>query len=227
MHPTIRVIFFDAAGTLIHLPRGVGYHYRIVAEKHGCHVAESEWTAAFRAVWSLMPIPQTSGAPREDDDKGWWRALVGRVVDRCLPHGKPFDRDAYFEELYAHFALPGVWGLYPDAEVALQKLGGEFRLAVLSNFDSRLRVILSHLGITGLFEKLIISSEVGADKPHEPIFRHALSAMGVNPDEAVHVGDDPDADWQGASRVGIRCYELDRSRNSLEDLPQFLRSLTA
>ncbi len=66
----IEVIFFDAAGTLFHLPRGVGHHYREVALRHGCEIAEGDLRAAFAAVWKTMPLRPATRVARADDDRG-------------------------------------------------------------------------------------------------------------------------------------------------------------
>src|SRR5438093_5066894 len=137
----INAVFFDAAGTLIHLPKSVGWHYRLIALRHGLELHEQDLNAAFRVAWKAMPARPALRCARPDDDKGWWRELVGRVLDDfAVPRG--FDQGAYFEELYTHFAEPGVWALFPEVERVLAQLGGRFRLGVISNFDRRLRTIL-------------------------------------------------------------------------------------
>lgn len=216
-----KVIFFDAAGTLFHLPRGVGWHYRDVASRHGWTLEEADLRLAFGAVWSAMPCRSPSRAPRSDDDKGWWRELVERVLDQCgaPPGGGDGVRDAYFEELYAEFTKPGVWALFPEVREVLTALQSRCRFGLISNFDGRLRPILDQLGLAQFhFDPLIISSEVGADKPDSWIFEQALDRAGAKPDEALHVGDDPVRDWQGASAVGLRVFELRRPENSLRGL---------
>jgi putative hydrolase of the HAD superfamily len=115
-----------------------------------------------------------------------------------------------------------VWALYPDVIPALSKLRGKYRLGVISNFDGRLRTILDGLGIAHFFETIVLSSETGADKPHEWIFQRALADLRVQPYEAAHVGDDPVRDWQGAEAAGLHCFRLNRTENSLHDLPAFL-----
>src|SRR5204863_264855 len=65
---------------------------------------------------------------------------------------------------------------------------------------------------------VFISSELGADKPDPEIFRRALKGMNLSADEVVHVGDDPERDWKAATAAGSRVFLLDRSRNSLCDL---------
>ena len=64
------------------------------------------------------------------------------------------------------------------------------RLAIVSNFDTRLRPILKGLGVDELFNSIVISAEVGVEKPNPLIFEVACQQLGVLPEEAVHVGDD-------------------------------------
>ena len=60
----LKVIFFDAAGTLFRLPRGVGWHYRAVAERHGCAIDGDTLQRAFGAVWKAMPSRAACLGPR-------------------------------------------------------------------------------------------------------------------------------------------------------------------
>ena len=53
-----------------------------------------------------------------------------------------------------------------------------------------------------LFETIIISGEVGVKKPDPDIFKPALSATGLKPDEVVYVGD-VDVDVEAANAAGI------------------------
>ncbi len=213
-----RVIFFDAAGTLFHLPKGVGYHYSLVGQRLGLPLDATAVDSAFAAAWKEMPARPATGRPRVDDDKEWWRLLVERVFDQCAPDTKAMDRETYFEVVYAHFAEAGVWELFPEVVDVLEKLHARSRLAVISNFDGRLRVILEQLGISRYFSSIVISSEVGADKPDPLIFERALELNNVAANEALHVGDDPVRDWQGAAAANISIFKLDRPHNSLRDL---------
>jgi putative hydrolase of the HAD superfamily len=165
-----------------------------------------------------MPQRHPIDGPRENDDKGWWRELVGHVFDQVSPSLSELDRDNFFEVAYEHFAEPGVWGLYPEVPEVLAQLRPRFELAVISNFDGRLRLILQHLGISKYFAHVFISSELGADKPDPEIFRRALKIMRLDANEVLHVGDDPERDWKAASAAGLSVFRLDRPRNSVQDL---------
>ena len=165
-----------------------------------------------------MPPRAAIDGPRENDDKGWWRELVDLVLDEVAPSLGEFDRDNFFEVAYEHFAEAGVWEAYPEVFSVLETLEPRFQLAVISNFDGRLRFILEQLGISKFFAHIFISSEIGADKPDPEIYRRALKFMNLEPDQVLYVGDDPDRDWKAATAAGLSVFELDREKNSLRDL---------
>lgn len=219
--PRPKVIFFDAAGTLLHLPRGAAWHYREVALRHGVDISEEQLAKAFRRAWKSTPPPAETRQARPDDDKGWWRGLVDRVLDEC---GASVEgRGALFGALYSEFEQPGVWELYPEVEGVLRELASGYRLAIISNFDRRLVRVLEHTGLGSCFESVILSSEVGADKPSPWIYEQALLKVGVLAADALHVGDDPECDWHGAEAAGLQVFRLDRPKNSLRELVCTLR----
>jgi putative hydrolase of the HAD superfamily len=213
------VIFFDAAGTLIRLERPVGWHYAEIARRHGLNADEAKMELAFREVWKARPFRPASPGARDEDDRPWWRALALDVLRTAAPSSGKIDEDAWFEELYAHFAKPGVWVLYHDARRCLDRLASRFRLAVISNFDRRLRCVLEDLGVASRFERLFISSEIGCEKPHPGIFQRALDVMDVEAGRCLHVGDDPERDWAGAAAAGIPVFEVRRPGGTLDHLP--------
>jgi putative hydrolase of the HAD superfamily len=219
----IKAIFFDGAGTLIHLPKSVGYHYALVAERIGLTLEVEALDRAFISCWRNMPSRPAIEGPREDDDKGWWRELVYHVMDEVAPDATSFDREAFFEAAYSHFAEAGVWELYPEVFAILEFLQPQFRLAVISNFDGRLRMILEQLGVSKYFSQIFLSSELGADKPNPLIYQRALVAGSFAPEETLHVGDDPVRDWEGAKAAGLSVFQLMRPDNSLHDLVAMLR----
>jgi putative hydrolase of the HAD superfamily len=219
----IKAVFFDAAGTLFYLTKTVGDHYAHVGREAGLDLDAQELDRAFHAAWKqMLQRPAIDGA-REDDDKGCWREIVNRVLDQVAPSLSALDRDNFFEVAYEHFAEAGVWELYPEVPGVLDELAPRFQLAVISNFDGRLRFILQHLGISKYFAHVFISSEIGADKPDPEIFLRAVKLIHLEPEEVLHVGDDPKRDWAAATAAGLSSFRLDRPKNSLRDL---LTSLT-
>jgi putative hydrolase of the HAD superfamily len=220
---TPKAIVFDAAGTLIHLPKGAAHHYAEVAARHGLSLDQSGLEQAFRTAWRAVPPPPVTRCRRADDDRSWWRALVDEVLDQCgVSREDSFDRTAYFDELYVEFTVPGIWDSYPEVIAVLERLSHRFTLGVVSNFDGRLRPVLDQLGLSEFFEDIVISSEVGAEKPHPWIFEETARRLRLAPEEILHVGDDPEADWRGAASAGFQVFELKRPANSLQDLADSL-----
>jgi HAD superfamily hydrolase (TIGR01509 family) len=65
------------------------------------------------------------------------------------------------------------------------------------------RADVEAFGLAGLFDVMVFSGEVGYRKPQPEIFLHALAQLGVEPENAMFVGDRLDTDVQGAAQVGM------------------------
>jgi putative hydrolase of the HAD superfamily len=216
------VISLDAAGTLIYPRVSVGQTYAEVGLRHGLTVEVEAVKAAFRSVWSSLPAPVwPEGACSPDDDRGWWQGLVGAVFQEATGQViTPEILEPLFAELYGHFAQPEAWSVYDDVRPALEYLAQDHRLCVLSNFDQRLRSILIGHDLAGFFEQIILSSEVGASKPHRRMFENALFQMQ---ETSWHVGDDVRCDLQGATALGWRAFLLERPTTNLSHFVKKVR----
>lgn len=96
----------------------------------------------------------------------------------------------------------------------LERLGGRFDLAVITNTHDRNLVPdhLERMGVLRLFEKVITSVEFGTRKPGPAIFRHALTVLDASPGDCVYVGDNFEADYRGAASAGMRAVLIDPLR---------------
>lgn len=224
MSTAVKVIFLDAAGTLIAPVESVGITYSRLAVQFGVKAPPHDLDVSFRAAWRLCPPPiHPAGRPPPDDDRSWWRELAGQTFSKALGSAVPADvMDPLFDQLYAHYEKPAAWRLFDEVKPALQKLSLRYRLMVVSNFDRRLIKILSGHGLTGFFEKVILSSEVGASKPHPRIFQAALLAAKEPAAACLHVGDDPKCDLEGAEMAGMRFFAVERPWHGLDSLVRLL-----
>jgi len=211
------LISFDAAGTLIQVARPVAQTYAEFARIHGVIVAEPALKAAFRTTWSQLPPPLfPEGQSSEDDDRSWWQKLVERVFTTALGSPLPLDvLSPLFVSLYQHYAKPEAWTIYDDVFPALDRLNAEFDLCVLSNFDRRLLSILEGHDLIRPFAAIIISSEVGASKPHPRMFATAQQRMCASPMRSLHIGDDTQNDVIGAQNAGWHAAQVQRPQATL------------
>lgn len=95
----------------------------------------------------------------------------------------------------------------PQAHSTLTELQARgLRLALISNTFVPATAHDRHLkdvSLLSFFPIRVYSSEFGLRKPKKQIFIHALSAIGVRPQEAVYVGDKMNIDIRGARRTGM------------------------
>jgi putative hydrolase of the HAD superfamily len=100
---------------------------------------------------------------------------------------------------------------YDDALPALERLRElGLRLVCVSNWDYALPMVLAEVGLAGSLDFAVTSAAFGARKPDPAIFRGALEVARCDASEALHVGDSPTEDIEGARAAGIRALLIDR-----------------
>ncbi|MCI0547608.1 MAG: HAD family hydrolase [Candidatus Rokubacteria bacterium] len=122
-------------------------------------------------------------------------------------------------DAYARPALASPPEADRGAAEGLRQLAARgLRLAVVSNTmrtpGRTLRKVLEGHGLLTFFDYLTFSDEVGVRKPAAEIFRLTLDRLEVDPGEAIHVGDDPVLDVEGARNASMRTIQV-----SAEDAP--------
>lgn len=114
---------------------------------------------------------------------------------------KPFD-DLIFElELDCTIAIDGAIELLDFLKNNGYKIG---LVSNASHSENRLRQLMREVGIEDYFETVVISSVMGIRKPDPRIFLKALDDLGVNPADALYIGDREEYDAVGAMNVGMR-----------------------
>lgn len=209
----IRALLIDAAGTLIEPAEPVAEVYARHAADHGRSYDPARIHKAFARAFAAGDPDWDRFDDGDTAEREWWRQLVTRVFQDLDPSPWPALPDC-FEALFAHYAAPAAWRVFPEVPEVLadaRRLG--LRCAVVSNFDRRLHGILAGLGLE--FDLVLPSADARARKPDTAIFRAALDQLGVTPKEAIHIGDSRRADLEGADSAGIQAFLLDRPRSDL------------
>ena len=210
-----KVIFVDAVGTLFGVKGSVGKIYSQIAADFGVSVSPEVLNQNFFKSFKAAPPPIFLDADIKDipqREYDWWRIIALNTFEGAGVLPEFADFPAFFTELYIHFGTPEPWYVYPDVKLALmnwQRLGVE--LGVLSNFDSRLYLVLQGLGLREYFASITISTQVRAAKPDPEIFKIALNKHKCLPEEAWHIGDSITDDYQGAKSAGMRGIWINRN----------------
>ena len=135
------------------------------------------------------------------------------ALDPELPRRLSRAALARLVDAYAQPALRVPPAVDAGAAPALELLAGRgVALAVVSNImrtpGDVLKLVLDRAGVLAPFKVLTFSDECGIRKPDPEIFRLTLRQLGVSPEDAVHVGDDPILDVEGARDAGMRAVQL-------------------
>ena len=210
----IQAVTFDVGNTLITTWPSVGHVYADIAARHGCvGVTPEIFEERFRAVWP--------GRLHLAETRAGWEQVVDEVFEGFvdIPPSRTF-----FSELYDRFAQAEAWRIYDDVLPTLDRLAAQgMRLAVISNWDERLRDLLRRLTLDVRFESIVVSSEIGHAKPRPEIFAEASARLGLPAHRILHIGDNAEADLRGARDAGFQALQILRS--APESGPDHLQSL--
>jgi putative hydrolase of the HAD superfamily len=200
----MKAVLFDVGNTLLWLD-----HPFVIAtlREHGVSATEDELIAAqYGAKLLLDELVRTGRAGDNAHHNHVFFAELFREIgvgDELFP--------SIAQRLYARHAERNLWCTVRErtAETLdeLRRLG--YRLGVISNSDGRVEALVESAGLRGSFEFVIDSGSVGVEKPDPRIFRMALERMGIDPHDAVYVGDVYEIDVAGARAAGMRAILLD------------------
>jgi putative hydrolase of the HAD superfamily len=204
--PPIEAVLVDVGGVLV-LPD----HDRMVGafERAGMHVDRDRLDRAhYAGVAALTEF-------REGDREVW--AAYNRAYARACD--APADAlEDVVEHLLNEFATGEVWSRIVHGSVdALRRLGAlGVRLAIVSNADGNAEQRLADDAVCQVgpgrgatVGAIFDSTVIGVAKPDPRIFEMALEELAVPAAHAIHVGDTPGADVDGARAAGVRPILVD------------------
>lgn len=167
----------------------------------GLQVDRDAFSRAHReAVIRYLEATRVDG--RETHNRFWISTALNTLGYEILPDDPRIAPvvDAYFS------AYIEASRLIPGTREMLGLLKTRYRLGLLSNFThtpAATAVIRRH-GLSPYFDVILISGEVGYRKPHPLVFELLVERLGVARAEIVFVGDDAEADVEGAHMAGLR-----------------------
>jgi putative hydrolase of the HAD superfamily len=135
----------------------------------------------------------------------------GGIVDRALRLvGRADVPVAPLVETFRHYA-PARLEPYPGVPETLDELARAVPLGLVSDgYPAGQRAKLAALGLTSAFSAIVWSDELGRDhrKPDPLPFHVALRELGVEPADAIYIGDRPAKDVGGAVAAGLRAVRV-------------------
>ena len=208
---SIKGIIFDVNGTLIDIHTNEWHDdvYRVMSNLLSYQGVELNPEVIKDLFFRIIKEQRVASGERqpEFDAIGVFREIVAQHATdftRALPHEKREQLPRFLAEV--HRAASRVrLKLYPGVEETIQQLHAYYALSIVSDAQSAYALPeLNAVGLSGYFDPIIVSGDVGYRKPDERLFEAALSAMKLAPAEVVFVGNDLYRDVHGPQKLGIK-----------------------
>jgi len=215
--PQPKGLLMDAMGTLFEPAAPVATTYAQGAAALGVMVSPDQVSPAFHAAYeasSPLAFPDLSAKSLEHQEKEWWLACVQDTFQRLGQPLAPSVLRQLTGQLFYHYAQPKAWVVPEDVPRCLARWHrAGLKLAVVSNFDSRLDALLEGLSLRSWFSAVLISSRCGVAKPNPQLFHLALEQLQLSAHEVWHLGDTA-VDVHGAQAAGIPCILVQRPKRT-------------
>ena len=175
--------------------------YVRLGRRHGLELDSARYDEARRAAFTTL-----KRHPELDHDEEIWVLFTQRIIEAMGGTGDTYAAAVEMEAAWSHAQH---FELYDDALPVLTALrAAGLKIGLLSNTARDLDEFVAHHRLS--VDAVLTSRAHGKTKPHETIFRHMLELLGVEPGEAVMVGDTLEDDVEGALAVGMRAVLVDR-----------------
>ncbi len=196
-----KCLFFDFDRTIWDVEENQKQAVCDIYGKYGLSMLEPEFETFYAAYHAI-------------NDRLWLDYRDGRVPREYL-------RNHRFVELLARFGCgdpalartisdeymavaPFYNRTIPGAVETVKTLSEEYPIYLVTNGFNEVQALkVRNCGLEEFIREIVTSEDAGANKPDPRIFRYALRRAGVANEETVMIGDDPEADIEGAVRSGI------------------------
>ena len=166
------------------------------------------------------------------NDRYWARYHNQLVSKEKLRHGRFYDSlrefgidNAALAEIMAQSYLdlsPKMTALFADAMQVLQYLQKKYKLHLITNGFAEVQWIkLEHSGLKPFFEHILISEEVGTQKPDKAIFELAILRANTTAEVCIMIGDNYNTDIVGAKSVGMDQVYFNSRKNKKKEQATF------
>ncbi|WP_028558732.1 HAD family hydrolase [Paenibacillus pinihumi] len=196
----IRYLWFDLGYTLVRTNREAVYGQ--VLKQLGASRSMDEITLAYHQTDKLF-MRQFQGVLGKNSRTfmPWYIGTLNYNLQLALPIDDVMQvqRSIVREQ-------PLEWSAFEHTKPTLHQLRSlGYRIGLISNWDTSAREVLARNRLDEELDDIIISSEVGMEKPDPDIFRLALSRAGVTADQCLYVGDNYYDDVVGSRQIGMGC----------------------
>lgn len=209
----VQYVWFDLGYTLVYTNREEVYREQL--KSIGISKSIEELVLAFHLADKFFMREYPGALGKKDDQvmKAYNKILSGYLQ---IPNADLTAKRGVTEESFRP-----EWQTFKETIPTLKKLKAlGIGVGLISNWDETARDVLEKTEILPLLDDVVISSEIGIEKPDERIFLHALDGIDVPVENCLYVGDNYYDDVLGSQKVGMDCLLINPfDRQGIEELP--------
>lgn len=201
----IRAIGFDLFDTLVTVQglgqqEALGRLLRSLQEQELAVDSDTFLPVYRQAVRGFVDAARQEG--RETHNRFWISAALHSLGHPLEPDDARIAAavEAYFSAFLEYATV------LPGTHTMLAALRGRYRLGLLSNFTHgpAAKGILERLGLLEYLDVILVSGELGYRKPHLKVFQTLWQQFDLPREQVAFVGDDVEADVNGAQEAGLQ-----------------------
>ena len=203
----IQALILDAGGVLVYPLHGewnIPARYRELLGDEARDIRSQQWRAASSAEASILR--EDVIVPDLDSEYALRKAFLAAVAIRM---GWKLDEEQ-LQALAQDFTYnPDRYGWYDDTQHWLSRWKASIHLGMLSDAMPSFRAFAIQHGLGGIFEHIVISTEIGACKHDPRMYAAICERMDISPDACLFV-DDRECNLAGAMDFGMRAVQMCR-----------------
>ncbi|MCB1179732.1 MAG: HAD-IA family hydrolase [Leptospiraceae bacterium] len=208
---------------MIHIQKNPGKVYYSILKKHGLiseDFSHEEMGIFFRdSMREMLKYPNPEIRDRyishPGGNDGWWKELITIFLKKVNGESFVVPGDNIFKEIFSIFDLIDTWKVEESFfELKDYLISNDIGLGIISNWDLRLRKLLTDMNLINYFKFVLISAEFGYEKPSEKIFLEAEKLCGFKSEEIIYVGDKIELDYYPPRKLGWNSFLIEIEENS-------------
>ena len=215
----VSAVIFDFYGTLAHSADAAGSNYESIYQTIFAARGYTLEQSVLNDYYSRYDgVEHGEHSTSEVAYEAWVRTRLRDLTEACGVS------DAHVEELLDALRAvdQGAMVPYPEAAATLSSLReAGFAIGVCSNWGWELDAFLDEAGLLALVDVSVTSARAGSRKPHPDIYDISVSALGVEREEVLFVGDSWEPDVRGPRRAGMAAVHVwrEEERHGLRPPP--------
>ena len=199
----LKALLFDLGGTLVKISSEIPNVMKRVLNLRGINRSLKEISHARKEAEKGLDFQDL---PKLLDE--FWIQWNEKILSNL--HVKSSIQTAKF--IKTHWWDYSDVSLYPDAEKILPLLKErDLKLGIITNgLQSDVDKILPKVSLQGFFDIVVVIDTLRKMKPDVEVFYYALEKLRTAPSDAIFIGDEMEADYNGARKAGLNAYLIDR-----------------